>query len=80
MTAIPNATSRPDETTLELRRTFDATPARVFDAWLSREEWAAWIGPEGIDCEVPLLEPKVGGRYEITMRLTNGQLHRYLAT
>ncbi len=74
MTAIPNATSRPDETTLELRRVFDATPEALFDAWLRREEFAAWIGPEGIDCEVPLLEPQVGGRYEITMRLTNGQV------
>ncbi len=74
MTAIPNATPLPDETTLELRRVFDATPAVLFDAWLKREEFAAWIGPEGIDCKVPLLEPKVGGRYEITMRLTNGQV------
>jgi uncharacterized protein YndB with AHSA1/START domain len=63
-----------DETTLELRREFDASPAAVFDAWLTREEWAAWIGPEGMQCEVPTLEPRVGGRYEITMRLGNGQV------
>ena len=74
MTAKPNATSPPDETTLELRRVFDATPEALFDAWTRREEWAAWIGPEGITCEVPLLEPKVGGRYEVTMRLANGQV------
>jgi uncharacterized protein YndB with AHSA1/START domain len=74
MTAIPNATSLTDATTLELRRVFDATPEALFDAWLNREEFAAWIGPEGIDCEVPLLEPKVGGHYEIMMRLTNGQV------
>jgi uncharacterized protein YndB with AHSA1/START domain len=74
MTAIPDATSRADETTLELRRVFDAAPEALFDAWLNREQFAAWIGPEGIACEVPLLEPKVGGRYAITMRLTNGQV------
>ena len=73
MTAATHATARPDETTLELRREFDASPAAVFDAWLTREEWAAWIGPEGIKCEVPLLEARVGGRYEISMRLANGQ-------
>ena len=42
-------------------------PKRVFDAWLEREQWQAWIGPEGCQCEVPLLEPKVGGRYRILM-------------
>jgi uncharacterized protein YndB with AHSA1/START domain len=74
MTASSNATPRLDETTLEVRREFDASPAAVFDAWMTREEWAAWIGPEGMQCEVPVLEPKVGGRYEITMHLGNGQV------
>jgi uncharacterized protein YndB with AHSA1/START domain len=63
-----------DETTLVITRLFDAPPARVFDAWLNREEWQAWIGPEGIKCEVPLLEPRVGGRYRITMHLSGGQI------
>ena len=36
-----------DETTLEITRVFDAPPVRVFDAWLNREEWQAWIGPKG---------------------------------
>ena len=40
----------------------------------SREQFAAWIGPEGMNCEVPVLEPRVGGRYEITMHLANGQV------
>jgi uncharacterized protein YndB with AHSA1/START domain len=74
MTASPHATRSHDETTLELRRVFDASPAAVFDAWLTREEWAAWIGPEGMNCEVPVLEPRVGGRYEISMHLANGQV------
>jgi uncharacterized protein YndB with AHSA1/START domain len=74
MTAAPHATSHADETTLELRREFEASPAAVFDAWLTREQWAAWIGPEGIKCEVPVLEARVGGRYEISMHLANGQV------
>jgi len=74
MTASANASTRRDETILELRREFDASPAAVFDAWMTREEWGAWIGPEGMRCEVPTLEPTVGGRYEITMRLGNGQV------
>jgi len=74
MNANPNVSAPQDETTLELRRVFDASPAAVFDAWLTREQFQAWIGPAGMDCEVPVLEPQVGGRYEITMRLANGQV------
>jgi uncharacterized protein YndB with AHSA1/START domain len=67
-------TTRHDDVgTLVLTRILDAPPARVFDAWLNREEWQAWIGPEGVRCEVPLLEPRVGGRYRVTMHLAGGQ-------
>ena len=74
MNANPNVTSSQDPTTLELRRMFDASPAAVFDAWIARDQFAAWIGPEGMKCEVPVLEPRVGGRYEIIMRLANDQV------
>ena len=62
-----------DEGTLVITRLLDAPPARVFDAWLVREEWQAWIGPEGMSCEVPLLEPRVGGSYRLTMKLSSGE-------
>lgn len=63
-----------EDTTLEVTRLFDATPELVFNAWLNREEWQTWIGPEGINCDVPLLEPRVGGRYRIIMRLSDGRV------
>lgn len=62
-----------EDTFLTLTRLLDAPIDRVFDAWLSREEWQAWIGPEDVACEVPLLEPRVGGRYRISMRLSDGR-------
>ena len=52
----------------------EAPPARVFDAWLTGEEWQAWIGPEGAHCEVPLFEPRVGGRYRMIMRMSGGRV------
>jgi uncharacterized protein YndB with AHSA1/START domain len=58
---------------LEITRIFDAPPARVFAAWLTQEQWASWIGPEGVRCDVPLLEPRVGGRYRLTMHLPDGR-------
>jgi uncharacterized protein YndB with AHSA1/START domain len=60
------------DATLEIKRLFDAAPADVFESWLDREQWQSWIGPEGVDCEVPLFEPKVGGRYRLIMHLPSG--------
>jgi uncharacterized protein YndB with AHSA1/START domain len=59
-----------EDTTLVVTRLLDASPDRVFDAWLTREEWQSWIGPEGVDCDVLLLEPYVGGRYRLIMHVT----------
>jgi uncharacterized protein YndB with AHSA1/START domain len=58
---------------LEITRLFDAAPDAVFDAWLEREQWQCWIGPEGCQCDVPLLEPRVGGRYRLNMHLSDGR-------
>lgn len=58
---------------LQIRRVFDATPEELFDAWFTREQWQAWIGPEGCQCEVPEMEAKVGGRYRIQMHLSDGR-------
>jgi uncharacterized protein YndB with AHSA1/START domain len=58
---------------LEIRRMFETSPEALFDAWLEREQWQAWIGPEGCQCDVPVLEPKVGGRYRIQMHLSDGR-------
>ena len=62
-----------DEVVLEIKRIFAAAPGIVFDAWFEREQWQAWIGPEGTYCEVPLLEPHLGGRYRINMNLSDGR-------
>ena len=63
-----------EDTTLVMTRMFDAPCARVFDAWLEREQWQAWIGPPGISSEIPQLEPHVGGHYRINMRMSTGQV------
>lgn len=57
---------------LEVFRTLAATPEAVFYAWMTREAWQAWIGPKGLQCEVPLLEPKVGGCFQIRMSIAKG--------
>jgi uncharacterized protein YndB with AHSA1/START domain len=67
-------TTKLENPVLEITRIFDATPAEIFNAWLDREEWASWIGPEGVHCDVPVLEPRVGGRYRLIMHLPDGNI------
>jgi uncharacterized protein YndB with AHSA1/START domain len=62
-----------DAPVLEIKRMIDAKQDRVFDAWMKRPSWQAWIGPEGTDCDVTQFEPKVGGRYRVLMRLSDGR-------
>lgn len=57
---------------LSIERTLNASPEQVFDAWMTSEAWQAWIGPKGLKCEVPLLEPVVGGRFQIRMSIATG--------
>ena len=69
-------TTKDESPVLEITRIFEATPAEIFNAWLDREEWASWIGPEGVHCDVPLLEPRVGGGYRLIMHLPDGNIIR----
>jgi uncharacterized protein YndB with AHSA1/START domain len=69
-------TTKVENPVLEITRIFEATPAEVFNAWLEREQWAGWIGPEGVHCDVPVLEPHVGGRYRLIMHLPDGETIR----
>jgi len=58
---------------LKIVRVFAAPPEKLFDAWFTREQWQAWIGPEGCRCDVPVLEPRQGGRYHVRMHLSDGR-------
>lgn len=61
-----------DATSLEMSRTYDASPERVFDAWFSKS-WGEFVGPPGVRGEVTLIEPRVGGRYRVVMHLPDGK-------
>ena len=58
--------------TLEMTRTFNAPPARVFACFTSKEEWSGWAGSRENPGKVTLLEPRVGGRYRMVMRRPDG--------
>jgi uncharacterized protein YndB with AHSA1/START domain len=52
-----------------ITRIFDAPRERVFRAWIEPAQVAAWFGPEQMDTprERIHIDPRVGGRYELTM-------------
>jgi uncharacterized protein YndB with AHSA1/START domain len=50
-----------------ITRIFEAPRERVFAAWIDPEQVAAWYGPEHFDTERVRIEPRVGGRWELTM-------------
>jgi uncharacterized protein YndB with AHSA1/START domain len=58
--------------TLTMTRRFEATPQRVFEAWLDPEQVAQWMGPRGFRADVNQLDARTGGAYAITMHMSDG--------
>lgn len=58
-----------DSRELRLTHVFDATPEQVFEAWTDPDQVARWWAPDGF--EIPrdsvTIEPRVGGRFHLTM-------------
>ncbi len=57
---------------LEISRRFEAPPEQVFDAWLGKA-WEQWLPPRGARCTVGAMEPRPGGRYDVTMAMIDGR-------
>ncbi|MEP7381834.1 MAG: SRPBCC domain-containing protein [Gemmatimonadota bacterium] len=61
---------------LEVRRSLDATPERVFAAWTQAQALASWFAPsERMTTLVHALDARLGGEYRIEMREPNGTPH-----
>lgn len=58
---------------LEVRKTINATPERLFAAWTDPAQLVAWWGPEGITCAGAEVDLRVGGGYRIGNRLPDGK-------
>jgi uncharacterized protein YndB with AHSA1/START domain len=65
------------EPSLAIKRKFNATAEKVFEAWTRPEALKIWFGP-GHTLDIPLAETdvRVGGRYRIVARTTDGETHR----
>ena len=69
-------TTQACQTTLQLKRTYQATREKVFKAWTDPEALKQWFGPTD-DFTTPIAEVdlRVGGKYRIQMKDPSGATH-----
>jgi uncharacterized protein YndB with AHSA1/START domain len=63
---------------VRVTRRFDATPDRVFDAWLNPESIGAWMfGPAVREEEVVRIinDPRVGGSFSVVVGRQGEEIH-----
>ena len=60
---------------LKLSRIFDARPETVFKAWSTAEHVSRWFCPETVTISEAHVEMKVGGPFDVCMRMSSGEEH-----
>ena len=63
----------PVKPSLTLKRRIKAPPAKVFAAWTDPALMARWLGPVGTVELIAKTDPRVGGRYEMKMRMPDDE-------
>lgn len=59
---------------LELRRTFDAPPEKIWKAWMTPELLKQWFCPRPWFVSEATIEPRVGGRFNTVMNGPDGEV------
>jgi uncharacterized protein YndB with AHSA1/START domain len=59
---------------LSVRRTIDATPHELFDAWTDPAQLRQWWGPAEVTCSEAEVDLRVGGRYRLANLFPDGRL------
>jgi glutathione S-transferase len=63
-----------NQISLVVRRTINASVARVFEAWTEPEQLRRWWGPRPVTCSAAEIDLRVGGRYRIGNQLPDGSV------
>ena len=73
---IPSASH--NNTTLVLRRTFEASRERVFRAWITPRALEHWLRPRGMCITVRSLDARVGGSFHFDLENGSSIVGTYL--
>ena len=60
---------------LTLKRRIKASPEKVYSAWTDPAKIAGWFGPAQAEMLHTEADARVGGRYRIVMRTSDGEQH-----
>ncbi len=64
------------ETVLQIRRSFSASPDKVFQAWTQKEQFGAWFAPsKEFKTIIHDLDVRPGGNYRVEMNSPDGKTH-----
>jgi uncharacterized protein YndB with AHSA1/START domain len=70
-----NQLTNPSSADINLKRTFKASPARLFQAWTDPAHLAQWWGPPGSKVKSVAVDLRVGGQYRIGITQPNGDTY-----
>ena len=63
-----------------VNRVIEASPERVYDAFVDPDELAAWLPPEGFSCEVHEFDATEGGTFRMSFTADIEELEPYAHT
>ncbi|AHG02023.1 hypothetical protein HALLA_01605 (plasmid) [Halostagnicola larsenii XH-48] len=69
-----------DSRSVTVSRIIEASPERVYEAFLDPDELAQWLPPTGFSAEVHHLEPEEGGTYRMTFTGETEEFAEYGST
>jgi len=72
MSTNPALATKPS---LTIKRRLNAPPAKVYGAWTDPAKIARWFGPAQAEMLHAEADARVGGRYRIVMRTSDGEEH-----
>jgi len=74
MTTLTGTRSTESVPTVSVKRIFNASPERVFQAWTNPEFLSQWFGPRGLRTQVLQCDLTPGGKYLIRLHDPEGKI------
>jgi uncharacterized protein YndB with AHSA1/START domain len=69
------STATATKPSLTLKRRYNAAPAKVYAAWADPEKLKRWMGPGEVESVLAEADVRVGGRYRLVMKSSDGEVH-----